>query len=151
MPKKPVWEHRDEVIRHMLSILRDALALGDTSERVNAGFNTVRESKKFKRLPQYAREYVRGYVDSYQTHVMVQHTEHGSWVTMPDGAVKWFGVSELRMPCSKLNELYPELVEYGFHRYIHEHQIPERSGIYWRANSKYNRGPGEKPYFIPKP
>jgi hypothetical protein len=139
---------REDIANWMVSIYQDALAFKYTHDILMKKFDHVYESRDWKRLTQRDREYVRGYARCYDVMVIQRsYTESGSWVTMPDGSVAYFGVRErLDHNMEQLNSLYPQLAKYSIHRYIHEHEIPERAGIYWVDGEDWN---GKYPFFIP--
>jgi hypothetical protein len=75
------------------------------------------------------REYVRGYVRSFEVNVMDRMAlEFGRWVRMPNGSEKWYRTAE-RVKGEVAGE---ELSA----RYISEHAIPEKSGLYWIVRSQ---------------
>lgn len=158
--KRRTFEDRDDLAHWAVNIWRDALAFKKPHKTVMEAFSRLYASPKWKRIPQYQREYVRGYARSFETQVIDRHyLEHGSWVRMPDGAEWWFGTQE------RIEGPQADIGGIGFHRYIYENEIPERSGIYWVPDSATPRtatdrwahadtgrakcGPGERPFFIP--
>jgi hypothetical protein len=151
--RNKLYQDRDELAQWFVSTWQDAIAEKFTQAVLLKKWERIYNDPRWKRIPQYQREYVHGFSRCYEVNVVDrQFLEHGSWVRMPDGSVEWFGVAErLGKGTMELNALYPQLAEYGIHRYIHENEIPERAGIYWVADSR--RGvetkSGEKPYFIP--
>lgn len=140
--KRLVYQDRDECAGWMVNIWRDAVAFKQTQKQVHAGMARVRESRKYKRLPQYMRQYVEGFARCYQVNVIDrQFLEHGNWVIMPDGSTQWFGLR------ARINSqsVYNAGIDY---RYLSENSIPERTGIYWVADEKLGIAEGTKPYFI---
>lgn len=149
--KKGVFEVRDDLTQHMVSIWNDAIAFKMTHAEVLDRLAAVRKDKQYQRLTRVDRSYVEGFVRSYEIHIIQPMTECGSWVGMPDSSVRWFGSDRLRLSTAELDRLHPELAEYGIHRYIHENSIPDRSGIYWMEDLKRNCPAGTRPFFIPRP
>src|ERR1017187_3026906 len=95
MTAKKAYENRDECAQHMVSVWHDAIAFSYPQSTVLAGLARVRESKAYKSLPLYQRQYVEGFARSFQVNVVDrQFLEYGNWVNMPDGSVRWFGLPE---------------------------------------------------------
>lgn len=98
----------------------------------------ARLREKYKTLPLYMVEYVNGFRECYRKMVVDrQFIESGAWVLMPDGSNQYFGCSER-----------VEMKEPITHRYIYENAITGTKGLYWVADPKRNRTPGQYPFFI---
>jgi hypothetical protein len=135
-----LYQDRDALASWCVSIWQDAIAFKYTQAQVLAQLGRVWNDRRWKRIPQYQHEYITGYERSYKTFVVDrQFLECGAWVSMPDGSVQWFGVKER----VKKNDA---VITY---RYIYEHAVPERSGIYWVEDEKRGVVAGMRPFFIP--
>lgn len=140
--RKPVYQDRDECAARLISCWRDACSFGYDQAALLRGFQRVYDSTQYKRLPRYQREYVRGFERCYAVNVIDRmYLEHGNWVNMPDGSVRWFGLPE------RVNSQLVYDVEIDY-KYMSEHSIPERTGIYWVADPKLGREAGTMPYFV---
>ncbi len=142
MTSKKAYQNRDEAAAHMVSVWRDAVAFSYPQETVLAGLQRVRESKLYQDLPRYQKQYVEGFVRSFEVNVVDRmYLEYGNWVNMPDGSVRWFGLPE------RINStlVYDAGIDY---KWMTEKSIPERTGIFWVADAARGRAAGEKPFFV---
>ena len=141
--KRLAYQDRDECAGWMVNVWRDAYAFKQDHPTLLACLQRVRESRKYQRLPQYMRQYVEGFARCFEVNTVQRSLqEHGSWVIMPDGSERWFGTAE-RLSSQAV---YGLGIDY---KYINDHSIPERSGIYWLADTTRGTAPGQCPHFIP--
>lgn len=122
-----------------VSKIQDAILFRWTSTQLRA--NTSRDiwdNPQYKRLPQYQREYVRGYSDCFRESILMRtHIESGSFVTMPDKTVQFFG-NDLLGNSHKMSALLGD----GCWRYVHDNEVPGTGGLYWYGTN------GTKPYSV---
>jgi hypothetical protein len=141
-------KNRQELANWFISVYRDAISTHMTSREITDAHNYITQTRDYQRLTQVDRAYIRGYAESFYDHnVKYVHIESGSWVTMPDGAERWFGATS-RLNSDAYKQAiadFPDLADYGIHRYVYEHSIPSRSGLYWLDKGVSN---GLYPYFI---
>lgn len=153
--KKRVYEVRDDMIGWSVSIWRDAMHFKLTQKEVLDKFDLLYADPRWKKLTRYEREFVRGWNGAYRAHVVERLLEYGDWVEVPWGGneVVWFGVGarsgrgSLERDAMLMNRL-TVATDGSPHRWIAEHAVEGRSGIYWAADAVRGVGAGEKPFFI---
>lgn len=125
---------RDGIVSRVIGIVSDGVRWKRPSlETANALFEQVWRSRDWERMTASDRSFVNGYHAAYRRFVLDSHIESGSWFPMPDGSIVYHAAFDP----------LPDGISW---RYLNEHQIRERSGLYWKSSP-----PGTHPYFLDQP